>query len=382
MRSALEQRLADRLHDVGALLPDELDPPADLERRVARVGTRHKGRVFTVLSIAALLVVTLGTVAVVSQSSGGTRVDVRGRAVIDPLPAGTVMLDARQSYVVAVDAGGHQVATLVNVQRGTVIDAQLTSDHRWLWYLSVAGRAGKDCGEVVRADVNSGTSEIMARAVSFAISPDGTRLARATGDELEDGCVSLTHIDTRAHLVISDLRTGDRSTWVDQASPRASVFSQMRWSNDGRNVVTRVCGQSCESLVRFEVPNQLGGALRSYVITRSGFLGMRPPAAFGPGSALYVLTRNITQSWREHAQELLVYDGDTFEPTGNLLRVDWRWDLEEVVPTAAGVFVVGTPTDEHGRPTGLTGMFRVENGELVHVKDFDYGVMTPVFTAR
>ena len=184
---------------VGDAVPDEVEPPADLEQRVARVRNRRRGMArFTALSAAAIVVVAVATVAVVARPSAPARnrVDVNGRpGPADPLAAGTVMLDSRASFVVAVGADGSQVATLVNAGRGTILDAQLTADHHWLWYLSVAKtkKAGAECGEVVRADITSGNSAIVARAVSFAISPDGSRLALAGGGDFANGRVRPAH---------------------------------------------------------------------------------------------------------------------------------------------------------------------------------------------
>ncbi len=153
----------------------------------------------------------------------------------------------------------------------------------------------------------------------------------------------------------------------------------MRWSNDGRTIVTRICGDTCEALVRFDVPARLGGALRTHVVTRSGFSGVRPPAVFGPDGSLYVLERNVPARWRDHRQSLTVYD-TSFHRSTTLLDVDYRWDLKEVVATAAGdSFVVATPRNEAGEVIGPTGLYRVDDGRLVPVKDFDYGVLTPVF---
>jgi hypothetical protein len=383
MTSTLEQRLAARLHDVGALTPADVDPPLDLDDRVARRKRQHRSRRgYAFVGLAAAVVVAVGTAAVLVRSPTTRSVEVHSPTV-DPLPSGTVMLDARQSFVVAIDANAHQLATLVHAGRGTVIDAQLTGDHRSLWYLSVAGAAGKECGEVVRADMMSGTSEIVARAVSFAISPDGRRLALAgAGDTGRGSCVPLTGSSTRARVTVIDRRDGSSATWVDEATPRAYAFNQMRWSPDGRNVVTRVCGETCEALVRFEVPSELDGVLRSHVVAKSGFLGVRPPAAFGPDGALYFLERNVTERWREHAQQLVVYDGQEFTRLATLLSIDFHWDLKEVIPTQVGVFVVGTPRDERGHKTGNTGLYRVVDGGLVHVKDFDFGVMSPTFPLR
>jgi hypothetical protein len=386
MRDTLERRLAAGLQRVADDVPDDLEPPADLEQRVARVRNRRRGMArLATLTAAAIVTVALGTVVVGGRTPTPNRVDVNGPPeATDPLAAGTVMLDSRASFVVAVGADGGQIATLVNAGRGTIIDAQLTSDHRWLWYLSVAKtkKAGAECGEVVRADIRRGTSAIVARAVSFAISPDGTRLALAGGGDFAGGaCVPLTDATVRARVVVTDLATEASSTWTDETSPRVHAFNQMRWSNDGRTLVTRLCGETCESLVAYAVPDNLGPALRFRIVDQSGFLGVRPSATFGPDGKLFVLERNVAARWKDHVQSVVVYDGVTLDRPTTVLEVDFGWDLKEVVPTDVGTFVVGRPRDESGRVAGPTALYRVERGGLVPVKTFgDFGVLTPVFS--
>ncbi len=386
MRDTLEQRLAAGLQRVGDDVPDDLDPPADLEHRVASVRNRRRGVArLAMLSAAAIVTVALATVVVAGRGPAPNRVDVDGPPeVADPLAAGTVMLDSRASFVVAVGADGGQIATLVNAGRGTIIDAQLTSDHRWLWYLSVAKtkKAGVECGEVVRADIRRGTSAIVARAVSFAISPDGSRLALAGGGDFAGGaCVALTDVTVPARVVVTDLATEARSTWTDQGSPRVRAFNQMRWSNDGRTLVTRICDETCESLVAYAVPESLGSSMHFRIVDRSGFLGVRPSATFGPDGRLFVLERNVAARWKDHVQSVVVYDGVTSDRPTTLLRVGFGWDLKEVVPTEVGTFVVGRARDASGRVAGPTALYRVEHGTLVRVKTFgDFGVLTPVFS--
>jgi len=387
MPDALEQRLAAGLQAVADTVSDDLAPPADLEQRVAKVRSRRRGMtLLAALSAAAAVVIAaLAIAAITGRPPAPNRVDVNGPgSTADPLAAGTVMLDSRSSFVVAVGADGSQVATLVNAARGVIIDAQLTTDHRWIWYLSVAKtkKAGAECGEVVRADILRGTSTIVAHAVSFAISPDGTRLALAGGgDGAGAACLPLTDAAVRARVAVTDLASQARSTWTDAVGPRVNAFNQMRWSNDGRSIVTRVCAATCASIVAYDVPANLGAPLQLRTLDRSGFLGEQPSAAFGPDGRLFVLERNVAAEWRDHVQSLVVYDAATLaHPTADL-RVDFHWDLKEVVPTEVATFVVGTERSESGQATRPTALYRVEHGNLVAVKTFaDFGVLTPVFS--
>ncbi|HYL52389.1 MAG TPA: hypothetical protein VEZ15_10495 [Acidimicrobiia bacterium] len=387
MPDALERHLAAGLQAVAGTVPDDLAPPPGLEQRVAKVRNRRRGvTLLAALSaVAAVVIAALTIAAITGPAPAPNRVDVSGPgSTADPLVAGTVMLDSRASFVVAVGADGSQVATLVNAARGVIVDAQLTRDHRWLWYLSVAKtkQAGAECGEVVRADIMRGTSTIVAHAVSFAISPDGTRLALAGGgDGAGPACLSLTGAAARASVVVTDLASQARSTWTDEVGPRVTAFNQMRWSNDGRSIVTRICAKTCASLVAYDVPANLGAPLHSRTLDRSGFPGETPSAAFGPDGSLFVLERNVAADWRDHVQSLVVYDAATLAHPTTELRVDFHWDLKEVVPTEAGTFVVVTERSETGQATGPTALYRVEHGNLVAVKRFaDFGVVTPVFS--
>jgi hypothetical protein len=331
MPDTLVEQLRARLDDVAATAPLEVEPPPDLERRVQRVRRRaRRRRVLTGLSVAAAFVTAVAVgAAMVEQTPARPSVTVQPpvAAVADPVFANVVMLDARGPYVVALDAGGHQRATLVTAKRGNVVDAQLTADHRTLWYLSVAGRAGVDCGEVVRADVRSGESHIITRAASFAISPDGRRLA------LAGSCVP--------GVEVREVPSG-ATVPVDLPADRVIP---MRWSPDGSSVLARGCAATCSPLVSF---NSSGSV---HVVDAAGLSG-----AYAP-SGVYVLRRDA-----------IVLNGTTVLPLDN------RWDVAQVAPTPAGTFVVATPRD----PPGPRALYRIQDGALVLVKTFDYGTLTPV----
>ena len=289
------------------------------------------------------------------------------------------MLDSHDAFVVGLDRTGHQIATLVSARRGNIIDAQLTRDHRSLWYLSVAGRGGVDCGEVVRAEILTGASTIVAHAVSFAVSPDGARLALAGGG-IESGlCTSLAS-PPRVQVVVTDTNSGAVSAWADDGPEPVRGVNQMRWSPDGHHVVTRLCNKTCEPLVAFDVPDELGPPLHDRVIDRSGFLGVRPPASFGT-RGLYVLERNVATTWRQHRQAIVVLDASSFRSRTTVLDVDYHWDLVSVVPVGNDVFTIGTPRDASGAATGPRALYRVDHGGLVRVRTANYGSVTPATQA-
>jgi hypothetical protein len=331
MPDTLVDQLRARLHDVAATAPLEVDPPPDLERRVQRVRRRARRRgVLTGLSVAAALVAAVAAAAAIVDRvppRGSVSVSSRVSAVADPVFSNAVMLDARGPYVVALDAGGHQRATLVTAKRGNVVDAQLTADRRTLWYLSVAGRAGVDCGEVVRADVRSGASHIVARAAAFAISPDGQRLA------LAGSCVPGVEVRNVASGAVVSVNLP-----ADRVAP-------MRWSPDGSSVLARGCALACGPLVSFDA----SGSVR--VVDKDGVAG-----AYAP-NGVYVVRPDA----------IFVNDAPVVE-------LHKRYVVAQVAPTPAGTFVVATPRD----PAGPRALYRIQDGALVLVKTFDYGTLTPM----
>ena len=129
MTDMLERELAAKLRALGDAVPDELAPPSDLDARVqqARRRCRRGSSGLVALGLAALIAAIVGAAAVIDRGPNTTRVDITTPAQ-NPAPAigsDVVMIDARGRYVVALDAGGHQVATLATARRGTIVDTQL-----------------------------------------------------------------------------------------------------------------------------------------------------------------------------------------------------------------------------------------------------------------
>src|SRR5262245_33207411 len=109
MPDTLERDLSARLRALGDAVPEVLEPPPDLERRVARRrkrGTRVVG--VSGLALAACVVVALALVSLVGRASDKHRVGVTPEAAAVARLDSTVMLDSRGPWVVALDAGGHQ----------------------------------------------------------------------------------------------------------------------------------------------------------------------------------------------------------------------------------------------------------------------------------
>jgi hypothetical protein len=195
----LEQQLRQRLRDVGDEVPAELEPPADLELRVKRFRRRRANqRRSTLLAVAAVLVIAVAIASILARTQTRQPVEVASEKVsrVGVLRRNVAMLDARGRYVVALDARGRQLATYVVTRAGSeIVDVQVTSDHRTLWYLSRAVHSA-GCGRVVRADIGTGQSRIVVNASEFAINPDGMQLAYV-------GC------ERSAGTAVLDLATGE-----------------------------------------------------------------------------------------------------------------------------------------------------------------------------
>jgi hypothetical protein len=248
MDDLLERTLTATLREIGESVPDEIEPPADLELRVARQRrSRTTARSAFLLAMAAALVVAVGAVAVVRVTSPSS--SPATRPPVDPLPVGTAVLEARGRDIVALDARDQQLATMVHVRRGSIVDVQLTSDHRYLWYLSVAGRGGIDCGDVVRADLLMASSRVVAHAVAFAISLDGARLALYGSGRVAQGLCGTRPNQALAIAIVNE-QTGAR------AQTRASAGTrELRWARNG----TALLEQSCVAGLCHDVVRALNG---------------------------------------------------------------------------------------------------------------------------
>lgn len=267
MDDLLERALIAKLREVADGVSDDIEPPADLEMRVARQrrGKRMSSSSAFLVAMVAVLVAVIGTAGVVRLTASNGPSAATRAPLVDPLPPGTVLLAAQGKDVVALGSNGDQLATMIHAKRGDVVDAQVTRDHQWLWYLSVAGTAGRDCGEVVRANIIDRSSTVIAHAVSFGISPDARRLALSGyGDVAHGACEPGKH----AAIATIDLWT--------KARARASVASadMVRWSGDGKSLVGRQCANgSCQAVTYLQpggVPRSTGPAVDARAFAYDG----------------------------------------------------------------------------------------------------------------
>jgi hypothetical protein len=387
MRDSLEERLAEQLGTLGEAVDDELPPPVDLEFQVLRRRRRTRAtRRGVALAVAAAIVTALATVATVHGTTG--RRDTLHVAassttavpVHDALQPGTVMLSARGQYVVSLDATGKRNATMLSVEHGEVKYARATDDHREIWYLSLK-RGIRACGDVVREDVDAGTTKIVAHAVTFDVSPDGSRLALyGAGDLAHDQCVPVS--PTRSgRIVVLDVAGASSSAPL----PVGSV-SSMRWAPDGSYLVSVSC--SSDTCSGYDV---IDVAADGALLARSGALSTSPSRLvhsasieFGP-SGLFALEQTTPFPNQSAPRRPTVRVGrlDPRAPGTSevVFSTGTNWDVSQVVPTSAGTYVVAAPV-KAGATTASpadAGLYRISGGRLALVRPLpDPGTLTPV----
>jgi hypothetical protein len=366
MRDLLEERLASRLQALGETVHDELPPPADLELRVARRRRRTRAnRRWSSLAVAAAIVAAVASVALVQGTAGtgpvlhiSTAPTSVAPPVHDALQPGTVMLSARGHFVISLDEAGHQNATMVAVKDGNITYARSTDDHRTIWYLSLKhGTAA--CGDVVRANIDGNSSKIVAQAVAFDVSRDGTRLALYGAGNLADGKCAPVKSGTTGEIAVVDVATFESSTL-----PIGGVTS-LRFAPDGSYLVAASCSaHRCEEARRIDVPSPLGASLVSEPMSFAAKVTSPVRAtsvAFG-GGAMFVLEPSPSDT-------IYRYDPTRVGPAPAVFVGAREWDVTQLVPTATGIDVVAARMPPGGEPGASSfGLYRVEAGRLVLVR--------------
>jgi len=347
MDDLLERALIAKLREVADTVPDDIDPPADLELRVARQrkAKRMNSSTAFVVSMVAVLIAVIGTAAVVRVATNGPSAATRA-PLVDPLPSGTVLLAAQGRYVVALGYDGEQLATMIHARRGAVVDAQITRDHRWLWYLSVASNSRSGCGEVVRANIVDRSSTVIAHAVSFGISPDARRLALSGyGDVAHGACEPGKH----AAIATIDLWT--------KARARASVASAdlVRWSGDGRTLVGRQCAHASCKVVTF--------------VQHDGVPRSRGPEV-GASAFTYDGNNLLVVSATRHDVDVVRPLSDQYGFVRTVLSSSRT--IEQVVPTSGGLFVVAQAAGGGAR------LYRAGDGALTAIARGNPGLISAI----
>jgi hypothetical protein len=329
MADLLEEQLAERLHALAAQAPAELEPPEDLELRVARARrSRRLVAGLSALAVAAVIVAAVATVAALQHAPAKRKVVVAAPthdriSLVGKIKSNVVMLDARERYVVALDKNAKAVDTLVTTKSSPVLTTQLTRDHTTLWYSGDA-TAEDGCGRVYKVDIGTGATKFEASAGTFAVDPDGKRLA---------------FIDCQSKLLmVRDLLTGET------ASQSAPNVQQLAWTADGKTLITREC--------------TMAGCLARFV-----------------GTSTTVATNTTVVPWSDGVYVASSGQVRIVQPDGQArVAVDLGggWAIEQVVPAKSGLFVVAT------RPTVPRALYRIDAGRPVKISSFAFGQLAPV----
>jgi hypothetical protein len=351
MRDVLEEQLAARLRELGDVVPADLEPPADLDARVTRAKKTARGRRYgTALAIAAgfLVVVAIGTVL---DGRTGDEAPVAVAPTHDPLPAGTVMLSAKGRYVTARDATGKILATMVTTTHGDVLDAQVTADHKTIFYRVTD--PSSPCDKIARADIDGGTSAFVARGDAFAISPDGTRLAVSGYGDLTAGTCSATG---EGVLAVLDLGNG-ASTKRDGAA-----YTELLWDGDELLV-----GQACDLLAECgEVVGWTDLQSAPLVIEQDGTNVIER----GPDGLYQVMRSQRKPGYSNVVMRI----GDATASPIHVADLEAGWTVHDIVPTESEVFLVASSPG-----VSAPRLFRLDGTRPVLVSDTDPGATSPVF---
>ena len=368
MRDLLEQHLATRLRELGETVPEEVVVPADLQLRVNReVRRARRARRWPAVAVAAAIVAVVGSLAIVRGAAGHGSVRVSSSpstsvSVHDALQPGTALLSSYDHFVVSLDARGRRNATMVN-SHGVITYARATDLHHAIWYLSHRGTTS-GCGDVVRADVDGHSSTIVARAVQFDVSRDGSRLALyGAGDLAHDSCMPVRAAGT-GRVVVIDLTT------LKSSELALDGVTSLRWSLDGSSLLAVRCTAAGCSADRIDVPAEISGPLDAFPSGPAPTPGVAESVEFGP-EGLYVLRASSDGASASPVGTIDRYDPSSPAGPVRLFDGSGRWRLRQVVPTEVGTYVVAAPARQAGSTPAAGaagGLYRLFAGRLIPVR--------------
>jgi hypothetical protein len=297
--------------------------------------------------------------------------------IIDPLPSGSVMLQVSGRTISAIDIDGHRTGTLVTEFAGrTVINAQLTTDHRTLWYATKAND-NQSCPEIVKLDLQTGAHSVVGHADDFALTTDGSKLLLVwpySDAWVANNCrpVPLPSGVSRyeAAYVVRDFTDNAQGAFGGESQPgdRGAGPSGRVWlSPAGDEIITTECVPTGCTTQTYDVsihpihPLPFGGApgpacdCSTFVSGRGALYGIDRAHVDAPGTRLVRFDpTNLS------AAEVVVLQSTNVAMTA-------------VAPVSAGTFVVGHPT---GSTT--SSLYRVQRNALHLIGPLESGTVFPI----
>ena len=278
------------------------------------------------------------------------------------MPGDAVMLKLSERTIVALDADGHEVKTLVTVPAGReVTDASLTADHRTIWY-AARPLDNQSCPEIVKLDLVTNASTVVAHASDFTLTPDDSKLVLVFPKN--DAAVRANCGASEPHqyddaLVVRNLATGAQSTLPFDAYPSAGTGgpSGPVWiSPSGDRLVDGNCVEDGCAMFDFTVPVDLAGPIVRVRATTSPMCGCASIISGADG--IYGIDRG---GFAAPQTRLRGYTAAHLKGTGTVLVESKTVKLFLAVPTTAGLFVVGGPGASR-----TANLYRVD-GDALHL---------------
>ena len=281
---------------------------------------------------------------------------------VDPM-AGVAMLGVRGRKIMALDAQGNVMRTLVTAYAGrTVLDAQMQSNHHTIWYVTASNTSDAylpgqyHCTDVVRLDLVTSQRTVIAHADAFSVTPDGTRVVL---QDVQPDSTCIANDSSLAPNVVRDVATGAQSTIT-------GTMDRFVLSPDGRTLVGTHCSFDDDCRVQLEaaaLPATLGAPVQLHPINdqKLSFMGLdaradglyalvdTQPQVCGCGGPVDRYDRDVTVrrlSWND-----LGGAGST------LFTVQGPMSFDGVAPSQAGLFAWGEP-----KVGGPFTLYRLDSG--------------------